>query len=194
MKRFCLPLFSVFFLNLLVSTCVFFIIRTCFSLFADSILKIWKGYCYSALMKPQNYQNHRKFYPLHHFVLLPILFFLEILGIYKVFKDSENELIWILFSILIFLILFFSIMVRQHYALGLQNRIVRLEFKQRYFEIYGKRSDETEGKLKFSQIAALRFAYDDEFKILLEKTLKENLSGDEIKKSIKNWRGDYHRI
>lgn len=85
-------------------------------------------------------------------------------------------------------------MVRQHYALGLQNRIVRLEFKQRYFEIYGKRSDETEGKLKFSQIAALRFAYDDEFKILLEKTLKENLSGDEIKKSIKNWRGDYHRI
>ncbi len=85
-------------------------------------------------------------------------------------------------------------MVRQHYALGLQNRIVRLEFKQRYFEIYGERSDETEEKLKFSQIAALRFAYDDEFKILLEKTLKENLSSDEIKKSIKNWRGDYHRI
>jgi len=85
-------------------------------------------------------------------------------------------------------------MVRQHYAVGLQNRIVRLEFKQRYFEIFGQRSDNIEEKLTFSQIAALRFAYDDEFKILLEKALRENTSGDDIKKSITRWRGDYHRI
>lgn len=85
-------------------------------------------------------------------------------------------------------------MTRQHYALGLQNRLVRLEFKQRYFEIFNKRSDEVEGKLKFSQIAALRFTYDDEFKNLLNKALEENLSGDQIKKSIRNWRPDQHRI
>lgn len=85
-------------------------------------------------------------------------------------------------------------MVRQHYALGLQNRLVRLEFKQRYFEMYGKRSDEIEAKLSFGQIAALRFAYDDEFNKLLNKALTENTSGDEIKKAIKNWKGDYHRI
>jgi len=51
-----------------------------------------------------------------------------------------------------------------------------------------------ETKLNFSQIAALRFAYDDEFRILLEKALKENISGDEIKKSISRWRADHHRI
>ena len=85
-------------------------------------------------------------------------------------------------------------MLRQHYALGNQNRIIRLEFKQRYFEIFGKRSDEVEEKLKFGQIAALRFAYDDEFKILLEKALTQNLSGDEIKKSITNWKPDFHRV
>jgi hypothetical protein len=145
-------------------------------------------------MESQNYKNHRKFYPPHHFIYLPLLSFLEVFGIWKIFSDELNQLIWILFSIIIFLIFYLAIMVRQHYALELQNRLVRLEFKQRYFEIFNLRSDEVEEKLKFSQIAALRFAYDDEFKILLEKALKGNISGEEIKKSIKRWKADLHRI
>lgn len=145
-------------------------------------------------MKTQNYKNHKKFYPPHHFIYLPVLIILEILGIYKIFNDTPNQLLWILFSIVVFLLFYLAIMLRQHYALGLQNRLVRLEFKQRYFEIFGKRSDEIEEKLRFDQIAALRFTYDDEFKELLYKALHENISGDKIKKSIKNWRPDLHRI
>ena len=145
-------------------------------------------------MKAQNYQNHRKFYAPHHFVYLPLLGILQMLGIWKSFDDHENQLVWILFSIVIFLLIFLAVMVRQHYALGNQDRIIRLEFKQRYFEIFGKRSDDLAERLNFGQIAALRFAYDDEFKILLEKCIQENISGDEIKKSIKNWRPDHHRV
>lgn len=145
-------------------------------------------------MSEQNYKNHRKFYPPHHFIYLPILIILEIFGIYKIWDNPENQLTWILFSIVIFLLFYLAFMTRQHYALGLQNRMVMLEFKQRYFEIFGKRSDEVANQLKFSQIAALRFAYDDEFKELLGKALKENISGDEIKRSIKNWRADHQRI
>ncbi len=85
-------------------------------------------------------------------------------------------------------------MLRQHYALGNQNRIVRLEFKLRYFELFGKSADEVESKLSFSQLAALRFSYDEEFKVLLDKALQQNISGDEIKKSITNWKPDHHRI
>lgn len=145
-------------------------------------------------MGTQNYNNHRKYYPPHHFVYLPLLLVLEVFGIYKIFNDSEDQIVWILFSLIIFLIFYLAIMVRQHYALGLQNRLVRLEFKQRYFELFNQRSDEVEEKLNFGQIAALRFAYDDEFKELLQKALHENISGDQIKKSIKNWRADLHRI
>lgn len=145
-------------------------------------------------MKTQNYSNHRKYYPPHHFVLLPLLMILLIIGVVKSFNDVANQLNWILFSIVVFLLLYLAIMLRQHYALGNQNRIIRLEFKQRYFEIFGKRSDEIEEKLNFGQIAALRFAYDDEFKILLEKALKENISGDAIKRSIKKWKPDFHRV
>ncbi|KFF75585.1 hypothetical protein HX13_05525 [Chryseobacterium sp. P1-3] len=145
-------------------------------------------------MKQQNYHNHRKFYPPHHFIYLPLLIVLEVYGIYKVWDDPANKLTWILFSIVIFLLFYLTFMTRQHYALGLQNRIVILEFRQRYFEIFNNRSEETVGKLKFDQIAALRFADDEEFKELLYRALHENISGDEIKRSIKNWRADRLRI
>jgi hypothetical protein len=145
-------------------------------------------------MESQNYKNHTRFYAPHHFVFLPLLIILEVIGIYKVFNDEQNQLSWILFSVIIFLIFYLAIMVRQHYALVLQNRIVRLEFRQRYFEIFGLRSDDVEEKLTFGQIAALRFAYDDEFKIFLEKALKEKIKGDEIKKSITKWRPDHQRV
>lgn len=145
-------------------------------------------------MESQNYKNHRKFYPPHHFIYLPLLLGLEIFGIYKIFNDESNQLIWILFSAVIFLLFYLAIMLRQHYALVLQNRLVRLEFKQRYYELFQQRSDEVESKLKFDQIAALRFSYDDEFKELLYKALNDNISGDEIKRSIKKWRPDHHRV
>lgn len=146
-------------------------------------------------MREQNYSNHRKFYPPHHFIFLPVCFGLMVYGISKIFKtDSTEKLAWQLFSLALFLILYLAVMLRQHYALGNQNRIIRLEFKQRYFELFGKRSDPVEEKLNFGQIAALRFAYDDEFKILLERALDENISGDKIKKSIKNWRPDNNRV
>ncbi len=145
-------------------------------------------------MKNQNYNNHKKFYAPHHFIYLPLLFVLQLLGIWKIFTDDSNQLIWILFSVVIFLLLYLALMLRQHYALGNQNRVVRLEFKLRYFELFGKRSDELENQLSFEQIAALRFAYDDEFKTLLDKAIVQKLSGDEIKKSITTWKPDNNRI
>ncbi|MBP0611770.1 hypothetical protein J8J42_01770 [Chryseobacterium sp. cx-311] len=145
-------------------------------------------------MNKQNYSNHIRFYAPHHFILLPLLLILLGVGIWQAFSDDENQILWILFSTLIFLILFLTIMLRQHYALTIQDRLLRLEFKQRYFEIYGKRSDEVEKLLSFGQITALRFAYDDEFIILLEDAVKNKTSAKEIKKSIKNWKPDLLRV
>ena len=145
-------------------------------------------------MKTQNYSNHKRYYVPHHFIFLPILAGLQTLGVWKYFNDKENTLIWLLFSVIIFLIIYLTVMVRQHYALENQNRIIRLEFQQRYFEIFGERSDQVIKQLRFSQIAALRFAYDEEFKAILAQALNKDISGDEIKKSIKNWRPDYYRV
>jgi hypothetical protein len=85
-------------------------------------------------------------------------------------------------------------MLRQHYALTLQNRIVRLELRYRYFTLTGKRFEEFEHKLKEEQLFALRFAPDEELIGLTERTLKENLSAVAIKKAIIHWKGDYERV
>lgn len=145
-------------------------------------------------MKKQNYSTHKKYYVPHHFILLPLLGFLICLGIRNYYVSKENNVTWLLFAIAIFCILFLAILVRQHYALGNQNRIVRLEFKLRYFELFGKRSSDIEKTLTFDQIAALRFANDEEFTQLLAKGLQEGLTGDQIKCSIKEWQADNERV
>ncbi len=145
-------------------------------------------------MKKQDYSNHIRFYAPHHFIYLPLLFILLGTGLWMSFASTDQQIIWILFSAVIFLLIYLAVMVRQHYALTLQDRLLRLEFKQRYFELFGKRSDDVENQLSFGQIAALRFAHDGEFRELLEMALADNTSPKEIKKAIKNWKPDYRRV
>ena len=145
-------------------------------------------------MKKQDYSNHIRFYAPHHFIYLPLLFILLGIGLWMSFASTDQQIIWILFSAVIFLLTYLAVMVRQHYALTLQDRLLRLEFKQRYFELFGKRSDDVENQLSFGQIAALRFAHDGEFRDLLEMALTDNTSPKEIKKAIKNWKPDNRRV
>ncbi|WP_281232837.1 DUF6526 family protein [Flavobacterium gelatinilyticum] len=144
-------------------------------------------------MKIQTYYNHIRFYTAHHFVFYPIA--VLFLGASLYFSCKTNEpLIWSFISGAFFLILFLAYMLRQHYALILQNRIVRLELRYRYFTLTGKRLEEFEYKLTDDQIFALRFAPDDELLPLLDDALKNNLTGDAIKKAIVHWRADYNRV
>ncbi len=145
-------------------------------------------------MPQQNYKNHLKFYAPHHFIFLPIMSFLAGLGVYKYFTNKEQQLLWALFSVLSFSILYLAIMLRQHYALGNQNRIVRLEFYLRYFQMSGEKYDEILNKLSFGQIAALRFASDNEFLALAKKAIEEDTKPDEIKKAIIVWKADRMRV
>jgi len=47
--------------------------------------------------------------------------------------------------------------------------------------------------LTMSQIVALRFASDLEFVELANRAVVENMSNDDIKKAIKNWKADNDR-
>ncbi|CAC9973216.1 hypothetical protein DBB36_12640 [Flavobacterium sp. WLB] len=144
-------------------------------------------------MKIQTYYNHIRFYTPHHFVYYPVLTVFLVFSIY--FASTTNDtLIWSFISVVFVFLFFLAYMLRQHYALILQNRIVRLELRYRYFTLTGKRLEEFEHKLTDDQIFALRFAPDDEFLPLLEDALKNNLTGDAIKKAIVHWRADYNRV
>jgi hypothetical protein len=107
---------------------------------------------------------------------------------------TEDKLIWIFISGIFVVLFCLAFMLRQHYALTLQNRIVRLELRYRYFSITGKRLEDFENQLNDDQLFAFRFVPDKELPALMERTLNENLSGTAIKKTIINWKGDYERV
>ncbi|KAF2329879.1 DUF6526 family protein [Flavobacterium daemonense] len=144
-------------------------------------------------MKVQTYYNHIRFYTPHHFIYYPVLIIFLVFSIYFACTTSDT-LIWSFISVGFVFLFFLAFMLRQHYALILQNRIVRLEVRYRYFTLTGKRLEEFEYKLTDDQIFALRFAPDNEFLPLLEDALKNNLPGDSIKKAIVHWKADYNRV
>ncbi|MEO8239702.1 MAG: DUF6526 family protein [Flavobacterium sp.] len=144
-------------------------------------------------MKPQSYKNHIRFYPPHHFVYYPILILFLVTSIYFAIA-STNHLLWAFIAVIFVFLFCLAFMLRQHYALILQNRIVKLELRYRYFVLTGNRLEAIEYKYTDDQLYAFRFASDAEFLPLMERSIKENLSGDDIKKAIVNWKGDYCRV
>lgn len=107
---------------------------------------------------------------------------------------TEDSLIWAFISGIFVVLFCLAFMLRQHYALTLQNRIVRLELQYRYFSLTGKRLEDFEQQLNDDQLFALRFAPDNEFPALTQRAMNENLSGTAIKKAIQHWKGDYERV
>ncbi|HEU4495715.1 MAG TPA: DUF6526 family protein [Flavobacterium sp.] len=144
-------------------------------------------------MKQQNFKNHIRFYPPHHFVFYPAALLLLTFSLYQAYSHEEQQAVWIFISILLFLLIWLSFMLRQHYALTLQDRLISLETSYRYFRLAGRHL-EIQDLLTKAQLFALRFASDDEFVDLVHRAIAENLSPGAIKKSIKNWKGDYSRV
>jgi hypothetical protein len=135
-------------------------------------------------MKTQSYKNHIRFYPPHHFVYYPVVMAFISISIYFAFT-TEDTLLWSFISAIFVVLFCLAFMLRQHYALTLQNRLVRLELRYRYLATTG---------FDDSQLFALRFAPDEELAALADIALKDNLTGDTIKKAIVNWKGDYERV
>lgn len=145
-------------------------------------------------MPKQTYANHIRYYPAHHYVFYPVLLVSITICIYAFSHHPEEKTIWLAIIFLLLLIGWSSFMMRQHYALGNQDRIVRMELRFRYYVITGQRLESLETSLRFPQLAALRFASDEELPALVERAIKENLSPDLIKKAIQHWQPDTMRV
>jgi hypothetical protein len=141
-------------------------------------------------MKQQNYKNHRQIVFGYYLMTgIPILILITLAIIMLINKDGDlNTTILFLLTGWILLTMLFK---SRGFALKAQDRAIRAEEHLRYFILTGKRLDV---RITTPQIIALRFASDEEFPSLAQKAADENLSTDDIKKSIKNWRADLYRI
>lgn len=138
----------------------------------------------------QHYKNHSRYSVLFHMITLPLLLAVVIGSFFNLFNSTHENLysasLICLLSIIVMSIAFHA----RAFALRAQDRAIRAEENFRYFMLTNKLPD---SRLTMSQMIALRFAGDDEFEALAEKAANENMSSADIKKSIKNWRGDFHR-
>jgi hypothetical protein len=79
------------------------------------------------------------------------------------------------------------------YITRLQDRIIRLEMRVRCARVLPAGQDAKLDQLTIKQVAALRFAPDDELGSLLERAVAEKLPPTEIKRAIKRWQPDHLR-
>lgn len=143
-------------------------------------------------------KNSAKFYPLHHFVAMPISLIALLYSIRRYAAvagdDSEISRLWFT-AMLLALVLFLGLyMLRQHYALGLQDRVIRLEVRQRYFELTGQLFAALEKQLSLKQIISLRLAGDAELPALAQAAAAQSLAPKDIQARITDFQFDALRV
>ena len=143
----------------------------------------------------QNYSNHTRWFPLFHFVVMPLLLLNLLSHIVRLFlaaPESGRKILafWVLLSLVLILLALAS----RRMALTVQDRVIRLEERLRYREVLSADLAARAADLPIGQIIALRFASDGELGGLVERTLNgEFAKPKDIKLAIKDWRGDYLR-
>jgi len=139
----------------------------------------------------QDYRSHKRLVPAFHFLLFGLILLVLIGAGINFFTHGEGEFLQASLIFLISIILIFLFFFTRIFALKAQNRAIRAEENFRHFVLTGKPLD---NRLTIGQIIALRFAPDEELTALAARAASENMSPDAIKRDIKNWKGDFHRV
>ena len=86
-----------------------------------------------------------------------------------------------------------TVLTSRLYTTALQDRIIRLEMRVRSEKLLSPEQFATFDRLRMGQIAALRFASDEELPELMRRAVEESLRRNDIKKAVKNWVPDHYR-
>jgi Family of unknown function (DUF6526) len=155
-------------------------------------------------MNEQNFSNHMKFVPAFHFFVLPVLLLNLIYSIYNFFSGFRvgtgvaiglsaliSSGIWVLVAAALLVLAFLA----RVFALGVQDRVIRLEERMRYERLLPADLKPRIGEFTIHQLVSLRFASDAELSTLARKVLDGKLNERKvIKRMVQNWRPDDQRI
>jgi hypothetical protein len=142
-------------------------------------------------MRDQHYKNHSRFVPGFHFLTGAAIIVLLVGSIINLFHAEHSNFYSASLICLVAIILVLFFWWIRSFPLKAQDRAIRAEENLRHFALTGKLLD---SRLKINQVIALRFASDDEFTELAKKAADESLSSGDIKRQIRDWRADYHRV
>lgn len=143
-------------------------------------------------MTEQNYANHVRWVPTFHFFVAPVMLLNFGWSIYRLIHNwfSWDGVVGVLVALALLIFIFNA----RLFALRVQDRVIRMEERQRMSRLLP--SDLQERILEFTpaQLVALRFAGDGELPELARKVLTDKIKDQKaIKLMVKNWRADYLR-
>ena len=140
---------------------------------------------------PQTFANHTRFDPPFHFFAAPVAGISVLVAIWNAIQHFDFFAVWLVVALLAAMVIAFK---ARAYALQAQDRVIRLEERLRLGQLLSEPLRSRIPELTVGQLVGLRFASDAEIPKLVERTLNEKLSRDDIKKSIQNWRPDNSRV
>ena len=141
---------------------------------------------------PQTYQNHAKFVPFYHYVLLPLLLVNLLVMAYQTWQQPGLFTGW---ALVLALGLIGTALFARTFALKAQDRLIRLEERIRMRELLPQDLKPRINDFSAEQLIALRFASDAELPELAARVLRDNVQQrDAIKKMVKSWRADDCRM
>jgi small-conductance mechanosensitive channel len=142
--------------------------------------------------RPQDFENHAKMVPLYHYVGSP-LFLLAFLtfGYLTVADFSVERLAFMAVLVYLGIVGLYA----RLFALGVQDRVIRLEERLRLQRLLPEALRLRIGELTTRQLIALRFASDAEVAELAVRVLSGELTDPkEIKRAVRSWRADHQRV
>jgi len=142
--------------------------------------------------KTQTFSTHRRFIPAFHFFALPVLLINMFVVASQFWRDPRPGTAW---ATLVAIALAIGIASSRFMPLRAQDRIIRLEERTRLERLLPADLRGRIGDLTERQLIAIRFAPDNEVPEITRRALSGELkSPGDIKRAIKDWRGDYFRV
>lgn len=152
------------------------------------------------MSEPQSFANHGKIVPTFHFFILPVLFLNFVGSIYWVYATARHDwgafpLFHAILNLIVAIALIVLAVLARIFALGVQDRVIRLEERLRYQQLLPDDLKPRIGEFTINQLVSLRFASDGELPALARKVLESKINNRKaIKQMIQSWRADYQRI
>jgi hypothetical protein len=143
-------------------------------------------------MEEQSFSNHVKWVPTYHFFVIPVMVLNFISAIVPVVRHgiTWNSAVHLLTAAALLIFMFNA----RAFALKVQDRVIRMEERQRMAKLLPEDLQDRIGEFTAGQLVALRFAGDDELPTLARKVLHEKLTNVKaIKQMVQQWRADHLR-
>ena len=141
--------------------------------------------------RTQTYTNHRRFFPLYHYLAVPIVSLNVVYAAFIAFRAPNAGTIW---SLVLAIGIAAGVLSARTMVLIVQNRVIRLEQRLRLMALLPEPLRGRIIELNMSQLVGLRFASDAELASLVERCLAGELkNGEDVKKAITSWQADFLR-